>query len=243
MATPGAWLPPPKSLTLPENQLHIWRARLACDGGLLRRFEKILSEEERKRAEKFLVTDAKVCFVAARGILRETLGKYTGVDPAEIVLGYGPYGKPFVSAPDTSRAVRFNLSHSHGYAAFVFARGREAGIDIEQIRQEAAGEDIARRFFSQQEVEQLCAMPEEIRTEGFFSCWTRKEAYIKALGQGLQIPLHGFSVSITEVCPQELMGREGSRWSLYQFEPAPGFAGAVAAQGKGWQREFWEWQA
>src|SRR5437763_12585190 len=165
MATPAAWSPAPKSLTLSENTLHLWRARRPSNAMALRRCESILSEEEKKRAEKFLVRDAKECFVAARGILRERLGEYMNAEPAEIVLGCGPYGKPCVSVSDCSRAIRFNVSHSQGYGAFVFARGRETGIDIEQIRPEAAGEDIARRFFSPRGVEPLHAMPEGIRTE------------------------------------------------------------------------------
>ena len=243
MATPAVWSPPPKILTLADTELHVWRAQLPTDGSVLRRFEKILSDEEKERAEKFLVADAKERFVAARGILREMLGKYLGAYPSAILLSYGPHGKPFVSVSDSSKDIRFNLSHSDGYGAVVFARHREVGIDIEQVRPEAAGEDIARRFFSRQEIEQLGEIPEENRTEGFFRCWTRKEAYIKALGAGLQIPLDSFTVPIADAQPHELTDGEGSVWSLHPFEPAGGFVGAVAAQGKGWRLKFWDWQA
>ena len=242
MATPTLWSPPPESLTLADDEYHLWRAALQCDAMRLRDLEGALNEEEKLRASKFLVPDARERFVLSRNILRELLGRYLGVSPSEITFSYGTYGKPFLDMPASAAQIHFNVSHSHEYGAFVFARGREVGIDIEKIRAEAAGEDIARRFFSQAEIQQLAAMPQNERVAGFFACWTKKEAYIKARGEGLQIPLHSFSVSIAKANWQELLSGDDVCWSVYPFEPAQGFAGAIASEGKGRGLQFWEWR-
>jgi 4'-phosphopantetheinyl transferase len=241
MATPTLWSAPPKSLTLAENEYHVWRSALQCDRAHLGNLEASLNKEEKLRASKFLVADARKRFVLSRSILRELLGRYLKLDAAEITLGSGPYGKPFLDMP-AAAPIQFNISHSHEYGAFVFAKRRQVGIDIEKIRPEAAGGDIAKRFFSQGEIEQLAAMTEKDRIAGFFACWTKKEAYIKARGEGLQIPLHSFSVSIADAERQELLDGDGSCWSVYPFEPAPGFAGAVASEGKEGRLRLWEWE-
>jgi 4'-phosphopantetheinyl transferase len=138
--------------------------------------------------------------------------------------------------------LHFNASHSHGYAAFAFARRAEVGIDIEKIREEVAGEEIAARFFSEQEIAELATLPGETRPKGFFRCWTRKEAYIKARGEGLQIPLRSFCVSVTSDEPQELALGDSSTWVVYSFEPAAGFVGAVAIGDKKWRVRYLDWQ-
>jgi 4'-phosphopantetheinyl transferase len=116
------------------------------------------------------------------------------------------------------------------------------GIDVEKIRPEAATDDIAARFFSEQEVKELSMIPDEARTEGFFRCWTRKEAYIKARGKGLQIPLRSFSVSVKGDESPDLTDEDGSSWRVYSLQPAPGFAGALVTERRVWRIRYWEWQ-
>src|SRR5438045_2262216 len=111
MATSAAWSPAPKTLKLGKNELHVWRARLLGSDATSHRFEPMLSEEEKSRAAKFLVAEAKEHFIVARSILRELIGRYTGLGPSEINLGYGPYGKPFLNTVKCQRPIRFNVSH------------------------------------------------------------------------------------------------------------------------------------
>ena len=125
MATPVLWSPPPKSLTLAEKELHVWRASLSCSEAALRRLKDSLLPEERKRADKFLVLHARDDFVATRGILRELLGRYLELPASEIVMKYGQYGKPSISLADPARQIRFNVSHSHGHAEIGRASCRE----------------------------------------------------------------------------------------------------------------------
>ncbi len=137
--------------------------------------------------------------------------------------------------------MRFNISHSHGLAVLAFARNREIGIDLEPIRPEFAGEEIAERYFSAQELAELRALPAALRPEGFFLCWTRKEAYVKARGLGLQVPLDSFSVSLTPGQPEILQSVDSARWSLRSFAPAPNFVAAIVEEGQDWHPRYWNW--
>ncbi|MFZ0912892.1 MAG: 4'-phosphopantetheinyl transferase superfamily protein [Candidatus Korobacteraceae bacterium] len=138
-------------------------------------------------------------------------------------------------------AIRFNLSHSHGLALYAFAYRREVGIDLELIQTDFGGEAVAERFFSPRELAQLRALSVELRAEGFFNCWTRKEAYVKARGDGLQIQLDSFDVSLTPGYPNALNSSDCLRWSLCSFQPAPQFVAAVVAEGRGWRLRHLEW--
>jgi 4'-phosphopantetheinyl transferase len=144
---------------------------------------------------------------------------------------YGPHGKPALAGKNASSRISFNLSHSFGLAVYAFSKGRDLGIDVEHVQPESAGEDIARRFFSPREVGDLRSLPPEARTEAFFLCWTRKEAYIKALGTGLHTPLDSFSVSLRPGQPAEFLEGAGPRWHIAAFEPAEGYAAAVVYDG------------
>jgi 4'-phosphopantetheinyl transferase len=182
-------------------------------------------------------------FIVARGVLRELLGRYLKRSPVEVPLCYGDYGKPELSKDKLKGSIRFNLSHSNGLAVYAFASEREVGIDLELVRPAFAVDGIASRFFSDQEVLDLHKLPLEMRAEGFFLCWTRKEAYVKARGQGLQIPLKNFSVTLTPKEPAELKSVDGARWTLRSFRPAPGYVAAVVGEGKDWWLRQWGWKS
>lgn len=220
----------------------MWRASLDIVPPTLRRFEDSLSPDEKGRAEKFLVEHARTEFIASRGILRELLGAYLGNRANEVCMSYGKYGKPSLCASDSGAHLHFNTSHSHGYGVFAFARNEQVGVDVEQVRDEVATEEIAARFFSTAEIAELSTLAPELRVQGFFKCWTRKEAYIKARGLGLQIPLKSFHVAVITDEPQQLIDEDSSPWSLYPFEPHRGFAGAVAAKGKNWRVRYFDWE-
>jgi 4'-phosphopantetheinyl transferase len=235
------WFPGPVGLKLGADDVHLWRASLDCDAPVLSRFETILSPDEMARANRFVFSTDRNHFVAARGILRELLATYLMLAPAELKFLYGNHGKPALNANPSDSVVQFNLSHSSGLALYAFSLGRRLGVDVEQIRLQFASEDIARRYFAAREVAELQALPTHLRTVGFFLCWTRKEAYVKAHGAGLSLPLDSFTVSLTPGRAAQLQAADSDQWSMHSVEPAPGFVAALVAEGQYWQRSCWSW--
>ncbi len=235
------WFPAPVGLKLGPDDVHLWRASLDCDRPVLSRLENTLSSDETARANRFVFSPDRNHFVAARGILRELLGAYLMLPPAELKFRYGSYGKPALDTNASDSVLQFNLSHSDGLAFYAFSLGRRLGVDVEQIRPQLAGEDIAKRYFAAREVAELLALPTDVRPQGFFLCWTRKEAYVKAHGAGLSLPLDRFTVSLTPGCAAELQAEDRDQWSIHSVEPAPGYVAAVVAEGKKWQSSCWSW--
>ena len=246
MSVPIEWPPGPERPEPKSDAIDVWRAELAVDSATLWRLENLLADDERARAARFVFEQDRNRYVAARGILRDVLGRYLQCPPQAIEFVYGVRGKPGVVSGEPRYPLRFNLSHSHGLALIGIGSGREIGIDIERMRPEFAGEEIAKRYFSAKEIAELSRLPEELRTEGFFLCWTRKEAYIKATGDGLHIPLDSFDVSLTPGKPAILSSVDASRWSIESFDPSlisdTSYAAAVVAQGQDWTVRYFEWK-
>jgi 4'-phosphopantetheinyl transferase len=210
------------------DEIHVWLAPLdnVPDSS------QLLSPDERERAARFAMAHIRHRFIAARAFLRTTLAECLDRDPAELQFGYGSHGKPFLIDAD----LRFNLSHSGGWAALAVARGHEVGIDIEQIRPDRALDDLARRFFSAREWAALRALPEAERCPAFFRCWTRKEAFIKLIGEGLSFPLDEFDVTLRSDEPTALLsvrGQSDTRWAMHDVAAPTGFAAALAVEGGG----------
>ncbi len=231
------WLEGPERPLLREGEAHVWRAGLEPGATTLRRLWEILSTDEQERADRFHFQRDREHFVAARGGLREILGRYTGAAPQSLRFSYDYYGKPSLSVDAGDTPPRFNVSHSGGVALYAVAAGRAVGVDVERVREDFAGLDIAKNFFSPDEVAALSALPAEERAAAFFDCWTRKEAYIKARGQGLSHPLHLFTVSLTPGRPAALLRTdddpgEAARWSLVELFPGEGYRGALAFEGE-----------
>ncbi|HZG52707.1 MAG TPA: 4'-phosphopantetheinyl transferase superfamily protein, partial [Pyrinomonadaceae bacterium] len=191
------WVDPPPATLLADGEVHLWRASLAQTPDALRRLYSTLAPDESAKAARYHFPRDRDHYIAARGLLRQLLGRYLAQPPHALRFAYGAYGKPSLDGATAAADLRFNLSHSHELALYAFARGREVGIDIEHIRADFADDDIAARFFSAREVSMLRALPARARTSAFFNCWTRKEAYIKARGEGLSHPLDQFDVSLT----------------------------------------------
>lgn len=245
------WLEGPERPLLREGEVHVWRAGLEPGGATLRRLWEILSTDEQQRADRFHFQRDRDHFVAARGGLREILGRYTGATPQSLRFSYDSFGKPSLS--DSSPGVevggaplRFNVSHSGVVALYAVAAGREVGVDVERVREDFAGLDIAKNFFSPHEVAALSALPADERATAFFDCWTRKEAYIKARGQGLSHPLHLFTVSLTPGRPAALLRTEddpaeAARWSLIELFPGEGYRAALAFEGEVSSLRCWRW--
>ena len=213
------------------DEVHVWSADLdRIPEGLLR---EPLSADEQERGRRFHFERDRRRFVATRGLLRRLLGRYLGLDPCRLRFGYGPRGKPFLAGEDE---LRFNVSHSGGLALLAFARGREVGVDVERERPVPEAEDIARRYFSPREEAELRRLREGEWTAAFFRCWTRKEAFIKATGDGLSRSLDAFDVTLAPGEPARLLRVEGEpeaarRFWIEDVSPAPGFAGALAVEG------------
>jgi 4'-phosphopantetheinyl transferase len=213
------------------GEVRVWIARLRVAAEALDALWCLLSRDERERAGRFHFPRDRGRFVVCRGVLRTLLGHQLDVPPAHVRFVYGPYGKPAVRADGAT--VRFNVSHSDDLALYALARDREVGIDVERIRHTFATSDIAERFFSRSERERLRRMPEEARVRAFFHCWTRKEAYVKAVGDGLSLSLDRFDVSVDPDHPALLRlhgGDDRARWALYDLRAAPAYAAALAVR-------------
>jgi 4'-phosphopantetheinyl transferase len=240
------WRNPPNKLSLKQNEIHVWRADLNVSQHLLNTLEDTLEKKERDRANRFHFEQDRHHFIAARGILRVILGRYLNLGPKRLKFIYTPHGKPSILNETDYGYLKFNLSHSHGFALYAVTIGREVGIDIERVRANLSFEKIAKRFFSPLEFETLVSLPPSERIQGFFNCWTRKEAYIKAVGEGLSIPLDQFDVTLRPSDEAKIISIKGdaalaSNWSLHSLTPAPGYVGALAVEGKNLRIKYWVW--
>jgi 4'-phosphopantetheinyl transferase len=241
-----SWFSPSGRLSLARNAVHVWRASLDQSPSQVAFLQNSLDDDERSRADRFYFSRDRERFIVARGVLRALLGRYLGKAPQSLSFSYSTHGKPALASESGADAIRFNLSHSHGTALYAVTRGREIGVDLEFIRSDLEAEQIAERFFSHSEIVTLRALPLSLRKYAFFLCWTRKEAYIKARGEGLSMPLDQFDVSLIPGEPTALLSTqrdtdETLRWSLRNLTPAFGYAAALAAEGRDWTLSCWQW--
>lgn len=241
-----SWLSPPADLVLPSGEIHVWRASLDEPAWRLGRLARTLSADERDRAKRFRFNRDRRRFIASHGILRVVLSRYLGREPEQLQFCYRSNGKPALTETLDGGEVCFNMSHSHELALYAVTRDREVGVDLEHIRPVPDAEQIARRFFSAQDIVTFRALPANLKHEAFFTCWVRKEAYIKARGNGLSLPLDQFEVSLIPGEPARLLStrpdpREANRWSLHDVSPGPGYVAAVAIQECSWRLKCWGW--
>lgn len=241
-----AWPSAPTDLTLASHDVHVWRIPLGLTSSQVETLRQTLAPDELSRANRFRFEKDRRRYIAARGALRRILSRYLDVDPAQLGFSYTDYGKPALIPPSQLQTLNFNLSHSHQLALIAITDQRQVGIDIEHVRPVPDLGHLAQRFFSAQENAALEALPEEEKLRGFFNCWTRKEAYIKARGQGLSAPLGQFDVSLTPREPARLLNvrgdpQEATRWSLLDLTPAPGYVAALAVEGQVGRLSRWEW--
>jgi 4'-phosphopantetheinyl transferase len=240
------WPYPSAPHALASNDLHVWVTSLNKPQAQLNQLWPLLTADEQARANRFYFDRDRKHYIVARGVLRQLLGRYLHVSAADIAFAYGEHGKPTLAAPFAESGVQFNLSHAQGVALLAFAHKREVGVDIEQIRPLEDAEQIAERFFSADEVAVFTAVPDTQKPQAFFNCWTRKEAFIKVIGEGLSCPLDSFNVTLRPGEPAELLQVKGSReeaarWELHNLEAAVGYAGAVIVEGRVGQLRRWQW--
>jgi 4'-phosphopantetheinyl transferase len=218
--------------TLPDpREVHLWFVELSASAPVVRECFRTLSADERERTSRFRFEHLRTEFSLCRGMLRLLLGRYLAVEPRRLRFAYGAKGKPQLASP--SSPLQFNLAHSGILAAYAFTVGCEVGVDIERMRSLEDPEDLVRRFFSPGERDDWLGLDPSQRNEAFYHCWTSKEAYIKASGDGLSTPLDSFRVSLRPDEPARLVEVAGdpaaaSHWSLWSFRPADGYASSLA---------------
>jgi len=235
------WVVPATPPTLGVHEAHLWCLDLDAPGGA-ETAPDILNGEERARAARFHFERDRHRFIAGRTALRRILATYLNRTPADLVFTVGPHGKPALE----NLWLEFNLSHSGGCGLLAVTRGRRVGVDVERVRADFACEDIARRFFAPAEVEALSSFAPDQYATGFFRCWTRKEAYVKARGDGLSLSLQHFEVPLSTGTTRALVSSvedpaEVERWSLRELVPAPCHLGALVVEGGAFELRTWEW--
>jgi 4'-phosphopantetheinyl transferase len=240
-----AWKPAPPVPELPPDEVHVWRIALDTPAHLLGPLHYTLSQEELDRAARFHFEHHRRRFIVAHAVLRSILGLYLRCLPADVSFCHGDQGKPSLPEGANAGDIRFNLSHSGEGALLGVTRGRDIGIDLEQVRPMPNLEELAGRFFAAGEVADLAAVAHSERCRAFFRCWTRKEAYIKALGLGLAFPLDRFRVSLKPGEPVRLLEVDGSvakaaAWDLCELAPWEGYVGCAAALGQGLPLKCWD---
>ncbi len=226
------WIPTKSCPPLGVNELHLWRVCLSELALRVHELRLVLSEEEKARGGRYVRSSDGVKFMVGRAALRLILAQYLSVDAHEIAINTGKFGKPCIRKSLNINNLAFNISHSSEVCLVAVSYGREIGVDVEKLRDDVAAEDLATRYFSKEEVAELQALPNELRRLGFFLCWTRKEAYVKATASGLQTPLDQFSVSLIPGQTAEIRGTEGVGWTILSIEPGPGYVAAVVVEGE-----------
>lgn len=215
------------SSDLNPGEVHVWRAGLDVPETRVAEYRQVLAEDERARADRFHFERDRRRFTVARGVLRSLLGRYLGMPAGELRFQYGEYGKPHLEAG----SLRFNLSHSHEAALIGVCLEGKIGVDIEYKNADRVTLDVARHFFAEEEVAALSALPRELWSDGFFTCWTRKEAYIKARGEGVSLGLDTFAVSLGAV-PELVRSSHGDAeaWEMTDAEVGGDYAGALVVE-------------
>ena len=227
-----------------DGQVHLWRAPLLLDPVQTGCHYGLLSPDEKQRAAKFHYPEDRAHFINARGILRSLLGQYLNLAATEVAFTYSAYGKPDLA---TEAPINFNVSHAGGYGLFGFTSGAPLGVDLEKIDESIEVERLASRFFSPIEAAAVLALSPHDRPAAFFRTWTRKEAFIKAHGEGLSLPLDQFSVTVPldERVQLQRIGwapETVGDWSLASFMVQEGLPGAVVLRGGLREYSFFDWQ-
>jgi 4'-phosphopantetheinyl transferase len=226
----STWTEPPSSPSLETGTVHVWRIALNQEDEKLDGFRRTLGADELERAGRFHFEKHRRHFIVARGFLRAVVARYLESQPEALRFEYGAFGKP---ALESGHTLRFNLSHSNEVALLAVALDADIGVDVEHIRADFASEDIARRYFSRAEVEVFNSLRQEERAAAFFRCWTRKEAYIKAIGKGFSQALDKFDVTLAPGLAPALLRAEDddvSRWWMSDIEVGEGYAGALIVE-------------
>ncbi len=235
-ATDFNWPPATNAPPLSAGDLHVWSTPLTADPETVQRLSLLLSEDELQRAQRYLLPHLGPRFIVGRARQREILAAYLDTDPKSVQFHYSPLGKPSVGAPHDDSGLQFNVTNSADLALVAVTLGREIGVDVERIRPVDDFEGLAQRYFAAAEQATLSKLPAGDRLDGFFRCWTRKEAILKATGKGLSCPLDRVVVSLAADQPARVLSIDGDEqqagnWFLKSMQPSDAFIAAVATTG------------
>ena len=225
---------------------HVWAAALNPLPETLAAFAESLAQDEQERARRFHFPVHRDRFIAGRGLLRRLLGSYLCVKPEAVQFGYGPNGKPMLAGHPESRPLSFNVAHAEDLLLIAVVTNGSIGVDVEKVRELSDSEDLVRRFFSSNECSQFLKLSAAQKAAAFFNLWTRKEAWLKATGEGITHLLNQVEVSFLPGEPAHLVRLpadylNGSIWSLYELAPQAGFTAALAIAGDDATVHWWRY--
>jgi 4'-phosphopantetheinyl transferase len=248
------WKIPENQLSLTNNQVHIWRAKLDLSANEIVRLETLLSEDEKLRANRFRFPQHRRRFIAARAILREILANYLQINSYALRFEYSDRGKPKLAKSMEASSWQFNVSHSQELALYGFTCHKRIGVDVEYLRPMDDAAKIAERFFSAQESQLIANLTGEQQKQVFFQLWTAKEAYLKAIGVGLVGSLAGVNIDLDldidldQAKSLALLSIEedvqaAASWLMYPCVPETNYIATVAIESKTekQQIDFWNW--
>ncbi len=219
------WPMGPAEVRLTPDEVHVWALRLDCSPTELEELRATLSPAELDRAARFRFERHRHRFVAARGLLRSCLGSYLNMEAREVGFVYGARGKPGLGKSE----LEFNLAHSEELALLAVSGSGPVGVDVEWLRLPDDADELVARFFSARESALFTSLPDEEKANAFFNLWTRKEALLKATGEGIGYALNRVEVSFLPGDPAKLLSSaEAASWKLTHLNPAEGFVGALA---------------
>ncbi|MCX7792272.1 MAG: 4'-phosphopantetheinyl transferase superfamily protein [Chloroflexaceae bacterium] len=244
MSFPG-WETPASWPQLSDDDVHIWLITLTVPHPPLPMLWPLLDADEQRRANQFRSPRDGARFAVAHAALRAILAGYLSLEPAAVRFVRHGSAKPALD-PGMSADLRFNFTHSHDLALCALSRNREVGIDIEQVQPQVPFEAIATTFFSDREQLALASLPPAQRSRGFYRCWTRKEAFVKALGVGLSLPLRSFDVTPLPGAPAALVDSPSltdghTIWTICDVPLSDGYVAALAVEGSACRLRHWRW--
>jgi 4'-phosphopantetheinyl transferase len=240
------WSAPPASWSLRDREIHVWAAALEFSSQVLSKLELTLSFEERERGRRFHFVADRNAFIGSRGMLRAILASYLKLEPKEIHFEFGRHGKPILANQPDPERLQFNLAHSDGLFLTAVSRFCAVGVDVERIRDLADTSELANQLLSPTEEIAWRRLPLEQQKMAFFNLWTRKEACLKATGDGITERLKEITVSFASAGPTGELEPPGipestESWTLRQLHPAPEFAAVLAAPVRNFELSCWRW--
>jgi 4'-phosphopantetheinyl transferase len=239
--------PVPHDYSVAADEVHVWRIVLDWPLTRIEAMTSLLSADERQKAARFHFAQDRVRSIVGRGALRALLARCARTEPKQLCFDYDSFGKPHLAKNFSDRPWQFNISHSGNLVLIALTIGRAIGVDVEKIRSDLETEQVAARFFSPSERRALQSVPEHLRFGAFFDCWTRKEAYVKAIGGGLSLPLDQFDVSLRPEEVARLLATrpdpaEAGRWAIQALDVGADYRAAVAVEGTDWRLRMWDWR-
>lgn len=228
-----------------EKEVHVWQADLDRHSSLAELQTTLLSHDEIARAKRYKFPQDSMRYSVGRSICRLMLSRYLNIQAKDLVFQYNRYDRPYISSSLNYDNFNFNISHSENRFLLAVSKERDIGIDIEKVRCNFDCLEIAKGFFSTSEIALLETLPPAERELGFITCWTQKEAYIKAQGMGLSLDFDSFDVSLDPKRPAKLLSVQNdpsqvSKWKLHTFPPFDGYVSTIAVEGQDWQARFYD---